>query len=103
MDLISRGTKLTSIRRRLDNVLNKLSSMGTEPDEEASSNIAAQLSIIKTAFKESKSYPTCCFKYDVDQKVLCDVVGPLTMEEFMEQCRQCQAQIKSTLTHLETN
>jgi len=40
---------LTSIKKRLDYVLNELSLMGTEPNEKASSNVAAQLSIIKGA------------------------------------------------------
>ncbi len=101
--LISRGTTLTSIRKRLDHVLNKLSSIGTEPDEETASNLAAQLSIIKEAFKESENYPTCCFKYDAHQKVVCDVHGPLSMKEFMQKCRQCQAGIKNALTYLQAD
>ena len=92
---------MTSLKRRLDNVLNELSRMDTEPDEEASGNVAAQLSIIKGAFKESQRYPVCCFTYDAGSRIVCDTCGPLAFEAFMEKCRACQAQIKEALSILQ--
>jgi len=91
------GEELTSIKKRLDYVLNQLSQMDSEPDQEASNNVVAELSIIKGAFKESDRYPVCCFKYDACSRIVCDVNGPLASEEFMKKCRQCQAQIKEAL------
>lgn len=94
------GVKVTSLRKRLDNVLNQLSQMETAPDDEAAGNVAAQLSIIKDAFRESDSYPVCCFTYDANERILCDSNGPLGREEFMKKCRLCQAQIKEALSLL---
>ncbi len=91
---------MTSIKKRLDYVLNELSTMPTEFDEETSGNVAAELSIIKSAFKESDRCPVCCFDYDSNFRIVCDVHGPLPSEEFMKKCKQCQAQIKQALTFL---
>lgn len=94
---------MTSVKRRLHHVLNELSAMGTEPDEKAAGNVATQLSIIKAAFKDSQNYPMCCFRYDAEAKVICDVNGPLTLEQFMQKCRVCQAQMKKILVNLQTD
>jgi hypothetical protein len=77
--------------------------MGIEPDEEASSNCVAQLAIIKGAFKESTRFPVCCFKYDPDFRIVCDVHGPLDSEQFMAKCKECQAQIKEALSSLQAD
>jgi len=74
--------------------------MDTEPDLEASGNVAAQLSIIHSAFKESEDYPVCCFSYDAESRILCDSNGPLALAEFMKKCRVCQTQIKEALAQL---
>ena len=71
--------------------------MDTEPNEKASSNVAAELSIIKGAFKESERFPVCCFTYDACARIVCDINGPLATEEFMKKCRACQEQIKEAL------
>lgn len=92
---------MTSLKKRLDNVLNELSAMDAELDEEASGNVAAELSIIKGAFKESQRYPVCCFTYDAGKRIVCDTCGPLAAEAFMEKCRACQAQIKKALSILD--
>ena len=92
---------MTSLKKRLDNVLNELSRMDAEPDVETSNNVVAQLSIIKDAFKESERYPVCCFTYDACSRIVCDTCGPLASEAFMEKCRACQAQIKEALSILQ--
>ena len=92
---------MTSLKKRLDNVLNELSRMDAEPDEETSNSVVAQLSIIKGAFKESERYPVCCFTYDSGSRIVCDTCGPLASEAFMEKCRACQAQIKEALSILQ--
>lgn len=91
---------MTSLRKRLDYVLNQLSQMDSELDEEAAGNIVAQLSIIQVAFKESEQYPICCFHYDVESRVVCDSNGPMALADFMIKCRGCQAQIKDALAQL---
>lgn len=88
---------MTSIKRRLDYVLDEFSQLGSELDEKRSGSVAAQLAIIKGAFKESDRYPVCCFTLDDSSRFVCDVNGPLGAEEFMEKCRECQAQIKRAL------
>jgi hypothetical protein len=94
---------VTSLKKRLDHLLNELSLMGLEIDEKSSSNVATQLAIINGAFKESSNYPVCCFRYDLNSRVICDVNGPLVMSQFMEKCRDCQAQIKEALQKLKTD
>jgi hypothetical protein len=99
-DVGREGRGLSSLKKRLDNVLNELSNMDIEPDEEASGNVVAELSIIKGAFKESERYPVCCFTFDSSSRIVCDTCGPLPTESFMEKCRVCQAQIKEALSIL---
>jgi len=91
---------MNSLKKRLDNVLNELSSMKTEPDEETSGNVVAELSIIRGAFKESQLYPVCCFTYDAGARIVCDTCGPLASEAFMKKCRVYQKQIKEALSIL---
>lgn len=74
--------------------------MGTQPDEKVSGNIAVELAIIKGAFKESSQFPVCCFTSCADDKIFCDMIGPFVIEEFMDKCRMCQAQIKTALMAL---
>ncbi len=94
---------MTSLKKRLDNILNELGLLGSEPDEKASCNIVAELSVVKEAFKESANFPVCCFRYDAESKVVCDVEGPLDLDEFMAKCKQCQAGIKKLLSCLKTD
>ncbi len=91
---------MTSVRKRLDHVLIELNAMGTEANEEAARNVIAELAVIKGAYRETKNAPMCCFRYAGEQKILCDVTGPLEHERFMEKCRQCQAQIGHLLRSL---
>jgi hypothetical protein len=91
---------MTSLKKRLDYVLDQLSQMDTEPDFESSGNVATQISIIKGAFKESEHYPVCCFRYDEESRIVCDSNGPLALAEFMKKCVVCQAQIKEALAQL---
>ena len=75
---------MTSVKKRLDHVIVELDAMGTETDEETAKNVIAELKVIKGAYKETKRAPMCCFRYDVQQKIICDVTGPLDHEQFME-------------------
>ncbi len=92
--------RVTSLKKRLDYVLEALSALGTEPDGETADNIAAQLSIIEGAFRESADSPVCCFRLDAQSQFVCDCNGPLNRAEFMKKCRVCQAQIKQALSVL---
>ena len=94
---------MTSVRKRLDHVLNELDAMGTETDEQTAKNVVTELTVIKGAYKETEHAPMCCFRYDAEQKIICDVTGPLEQKQFMEKCKECQAQIKTVLVHLKTD
>jgi hypothetical protein len=94
---------VTSVKRRLDHVLNELEAMGTETNEETAKNVVTELKVMKGAYKETKQAPMCCFRYDAEQKIVCDVIGPLDLKQFMEKCRQCQTQIKTALVNLNTD
>jgi hypothetical protein len=93
---------VTSVIKRLDHIIVELDSMGTETDEETAKNVIAELKVIKGAYKETKQAPMCCFRYDGEKKILCDVTGPLGIEQFMEKCQECQAKIKNVLINLNT-
>lgn len=92
---------MTSLKKRLDHVLDQLSGLDAEPDEETAGNTTVQLSIIRGAFRESENYPICCFKYDTQARIICDTLGPLAIGEFMKKCRLCQTQIKEALKQLQ--
>lgn len=94
---------MTSVRKRLDHVLLELDSMSIEADEEASGNVIAELKVIEGAYRETKNAPMCCFDYDGEHRIVCDIAGPLEHERFMEKCRQCQAQIGQMLVNLKIN
>jgi len=68
---------MTSLRRRLDNVL-------------------TQLAIIRQALNMSSDYPPCCL-ISKEGMLSCDFLGPLPEEEFLKQCQKCQAEIKKVL------
>jgi len=72
---------VTSLRRRLNNVL-------------------AELAIIREGLDKSGRYPSCCLTVHNDGKLSCDVIGPLSEEDFLKECEKCQAQIKSMLTRV---
>ena len=86
------GCSVTSVKKRLDHVIIELDAMGTETDEETAKNVIAELKVIKGAYKETKRAPMCCFRYDGEKKIICDVTGPLDQAQFMEKCQECQAQ-----------
>ncbi len=94
---------MTSVKKRLDRVLNELGTLGTEADETTAKNIIAQLQIVAGAYRETQTSPMCCFYYDANQNIACDVAGPLSPEEFMQTCKACQAQIKTVLSNLNTD
>jgi hypothetical protein len=99
----SRHIDMTSVKKRIDHVLNELDSMGTNPETDAPTNVIAELTVIKGAYRETKLAPMCCFRFDADNKILCDVIGPLEKEQFMEKCKQCQSKIKNVLINLYTD
>lgn len=94
---------MTSVKKRLDHVLNELDKMGSEKDENTSRNVIAELKVIKSAYRETKQAPMCCFRYDSEQRIVCDVAGPLEHQQFMEKCLECQTEIKSLLVKLVTD
>jgi len=69
---------VTSLRRRLDNVL-------------------SELDTIRKALNESDEYPACCLILHSDDRISCDVKGPLAKEEFLKECKSCRAMIKEIL------
>jgi hypothetical protein len=94
---------MTSVRKRLDNVLKELDAMDTRLDEEAVRNVMVQLWVVRSAFRETEKSPMCCYRYNLEAQVTCDTTGPLELEQFMKKCRQCQTQIKRVLVNLEAD
>jgi len=72
---------VTSVKKRLDNVL-------------------AELAIIHESLNNSSRYPSCCLTVHNDGRISCDVIGPLSEEQFLKECEKCQARIKSILSRV---
>jgi len=72
---------VTSLRKRLDNVL-------------------VELAIIRDGLNISSRYPSCCLMVRNDGKISCDIMGPLPKKEFLKECKKCQAQIKRMLSQV---
>lgn len=72
---------MTSVKRRLDNV-------------------RAELVIIRESLNNSSRYPSCCLTVRNDGRISCDVIGPLSEEQFLKECEKCQARIKSMLSRV---
>jgi len=72
---------VTSVKKRLDNVL-------------------TELAIIRESLNNSGRYPSCCLTVHNDGKISCDVIGPLSEERFLKECEKCQAWIKSMLSRV---
>jgi hypothetical protein len=75
---------MTSLRKRLDNIL-------------------CELKIIQDALKKPGRYPPCCLKIYSDGRVGCDVVPPLPEKEFLKECQKCKARILRLITRMKLN
>jgi len=69
---------MTSLRRRLDNVL-------------------GELNIIREVLGNCNSHPPCCLRFHEDGKVSCDVMSPLPEKIFLRRCLKCRSKIKNFL------
>jgi len=72
---LGKGPVMTSLRKRLDNVLN-------------------EISIISKKISVSDQVPPCCLVFHENDLVSCDVLGPLPKEQFLLECAKCKARIK---------
>jgi len=66
---------MTSLRERLDNILN-------------------EISIISKEIYVSGQSPPCCLVFHENDLVSCDALGPLPKEQFLLECSKCKARIK---------
>jgi len=80
--MFEEGREVTSLRKRLDNVL-------------------AELEIIRSGLDNSSKLPPCCLTSYEDGKLSCDANGPLPPEEFLKECRKCRTAIKHFLKQIE--
>jgi hypothetical protein len=74
-EISERGSIMTSLRKRLDNILN-------------------ELSIISDEISVSDASPPCCLVFHRNNLISCDVLGPLPREQFLLECSKCKARIK---------
>lgn len=72
---------MTSLRKRLDNIL-------------------VELAILRQEIDKASRYPPCCLTFYKDRKISCDVYGPLPEKEFSALCERCRATIKEFLEQL---
>ena len=66
---------MTSLRKRLDNILN-------------------EISIISQEIYLSGQSPPCCIVFHKNGLISCEVLGPLPKEHFLTECSKCKARIK---------
>jgi len=76
-----KGSVMTSLRKRLDNVLN-------------------EISIISKEIHVSGQSPPCCLVFHENDLISCDVLGPLPKERFLLECSECKARIKRLIDHI---
>ncbi len=69
---------MTSLRRRLDNVL-------------------AELAIIEDVLNKCNKGPPCCLIYRKNGEIGCGMVNPMKKEQFYEKCEECREQIRKLL------
>jgi len=81
MSKLGKGFRMTSLKKRLDNVL-------------------TELTIIRQGLDRSGRYPSCCLTVHNDGTIRCDVIGPLAEKRFLKECEKCQAQIKNLLIRI---
>lgn len=73
---------MTSVRRRLDNVL-------------------AQITIIRQNLDKPAKQPFCCVTFHKDEKVSCDVLEQLPYAQFLKECEKCRKVMKASLQQIE--
>ena len=66
---------MTSLKKRLDNILN-------------------EISIINREINVSGQSPPCCLVFHKNDRISCDVLGPLPKEQFLQECSKCKASVK---------
>ena len=76
-----KGPVMTSLRKRLDNVLN-------------------ELSIISREISVSDQAPPCCLVFHKNDLISCDALGPLPREQFLLECSKCKARIKRLVDYI---
>ena len=74
-ELREKGSVMTSLRKRLDNILN-------------------EISIISQEIYLSGQSPPCCVVFHKNGLISCEVLGPLPKEHFLIECSKCKARIK---------
>jgi hypothetical protein len=72
---------MTSLRKRLENVL-------------------AELENIKNALAILSSNPPCCWTLSEEGLISCDYLGPLPKEDFLKECEKCRAEIERIVKNL---
>ena len=76
-----KGFVMTSLKKRLDNILN-------------------EISIINKEIYVSGRSPPCCLVFYENDLISCDVLGPLPKEQFLLECSKCKARIKQLVDHI---
>ena len=67
---------MTSLRKRLNNIL-------------------TELAIMKDGLENSGEYPSCCLTFHENGQISCDVKGPLPKEQFLRECETCRMIVKA--------
>ncbi len=75
------GNVLTSLRKRLDATI-------------------AMLAIVREKIKNCRGYPPCCLTFHKDNRISCDVLGPMTESVFLTHCKKCREMMVETLGHM---
>ncbi|UCE29454.1 MAG: hypothetical protein JSV85_01625 [Candidatus Bathyarchaeota archaeon] len=72
---------MTSLRKRLDNVI-------------------AELTIIKDVLDRCNKSPPCCLILRKDGEIGCNMVKPMKKKQFYEKCEECRRQIREILDEI---
>lgn len=72
---------LTSLRKQLDVALKTLG-------------------VIREKLENCNEYPPCCLSFHKNNRISCDILGPMSEEVFLMHCERCKATMKEFLEYV---
>lgn len=72
---------MTSLRKRLDIAL-------------------STIAVIREKLESCDRYPSCCLTFHNDNRVSCDILGPMPEEAFLMHCQKCRKSMEEILDRI---
>lgn len=75
------GRTLTSLRKRLDAII-------------------VALAVVREKVENCRGYPPCCLAFHKDNRISCDMLGPMPERAFLLHCKKCRENMKEILDNI---